>query len=192
MSLIAAFLWNKTANSSISTMIIDDENFEFLSRPKIQYFPNGFFHFRRATKKSIKEFFSQIEVLHKTLDKRIIIEFRIVFTAHDIPYLKPSLQSKFVYKTFFSYLKKMQNKITSLECKPQLRNKLSGRELKIFKKELRALHLVSRKRDTGFEYHLWTVALHATPTTYVAKLRRMKSRLINKVWDDRIIFDLGA
>ena len=183
MSLIAAFLWNKSPRCSISTMIFDEETIQLLSAPTIHYFAKSYFRFRRDVKLVIKHFFAEIKRLQQRHKKPITLEFKIVFHAHDIPYLKPAKESKFVYDLFLKYYKKTKRKLKSIDINPQLRKRLTGRHLIQFKKELRSLYLVSRKRHTGFEYHLWTVALHATPATYAAKLNKIRTKLVNAVWD---------
>lgn len=183
MSIIAAFLWKKSPTCSISTMIFDDETLEFFLSPQLQFLPIPYLQFRRATKKIVCEFFLQLQKLTKISNKPIIIEFKIVFHAHEIPYLKPSRESKFVYKTFKKRLNKAKKELNNIKIQPQLRKLLSGKHLSRFKREIRSLYLVRRKRDTGFEYHLWVVALHATPTTYVLKLQQIRTKLINAMWD---------
>lgn len=164
-------------------MVMDNETIDILVAPRIQHFSESYLKFRSASKKAIKEFFMQIEALEKAHQQPVIIEFKIVFNTYSIPFLTPSRESKFIYKTFHYYLRKTKKRLKLLKIKPQLREKLSGKELKYFKKELRALHLVSRKRDTGFEYHLWTVALHATSTTYKMLLQKVRDRLFDKLWN---------
>lgn len=186
MSMIAAFLWNKSSNGSISTMIIDDQSMQFLLRPKIYYMPQGYFRFRVAAFRIIKDFFMQIKRLHKLDKKTVILEFRIVFHAYEIPYLLPAKESKFVYTNFMAFAKLTKKTLKTLQIKPQLRKRLSGKALQQFKRELRSLHLVSRKRNTGFEYHLWTVALHATSTTYKEKLHVVREKLVNAMWNNEI------
>lgn len=186
MAMIAAFLWNKSSNGSISTMIIDERSMQYLSPPKIHHMPQAYFRFRLAAFKLIKEFFMQIKRLHKLHKKPVIIEFRIVFHAYDIPYLLPAKESKFVYTNFMVMVKLLKKTLRNLQIKPQLRKRLSGRELQQFKKGLRSLHLVSRKRHTGFEYHLWTVALHATSTNYKDKLITVREKLLRAMWNEEI------
>lgn len=186
MSLIAAFLWNKSPRCSISTMVIDDKKIAFLLAPTIHYLPKSFFGLRKNAKSVIKHFFNEIIRLRKSTKEPIIIEFKIVFYAHDIPYLIPSKESKFVHKIFNNYLSKTKKKIKQLKVNPQLRRRLSGVALKRFKKELRNLHLVNQTRETNFEYHLWTVALHATNATYKTKLQQIKKKLIDAIWEEAI------
>lgn len=184
MSLIAAFYWSRSPRCSISMMIFDSDNVKLLLPPKIQYLPKGYFKFKSAAKTIIQDFFQQVVSLHKLAKNPIIIEFKIVFQAHDIPYLMPAKESKLVYKLFTQSFQKNKKKFKLLELKPQLRRRLSGKPLKRFKKELRSLHLVSRKRDTGFEYHLWSIALHATQSTYAIKLQQIRNKLVNAMWDE--------
>lgn len=185
MSLIAAFLWNKSPRPSISTMIFDDESMDLLVQPTIQYYPKSYFQFRRAARSSIKTFFSQIERWHSSSKQTVVVEFRIVFHAHDIPYLIPAKESKFVFTSFNKYFKKTAKKIPAMTLKPQLRKRLSGKSLKQFKKELRSLYLVSRKKDSGFEYHLWAVALHATAATYRGRLHKIRNKLLSAMWNEK-------
>lgn len=186
MSLIAAFLWNKSPRCSISTMIINNQNMAFLLPPAIDYLPKGFCVFRKNAKMIIKHFFDQIIRLKKLTKEPIVIEFKIVFYAHDIPYLIPAKESMFVYKTFNKYLSKAKKQAKQFKVNPQLRRRLSGVQLKRFKKELRNLHLVSQTRETNFEYHLWTVALHATNATYKTKLQQTKKKLVDAMWEEAI------
>jgi hypothetical protein len=67
-----------------------------------------------------------------------------------------------------------------------LRKKLSGTPLKRFKRELRYLSLVSRKKNTNYEYHLWCIVLHATAKNYENRLKALKSKLINSFWNNSI------
>lgn len=136
MSLIAAFLWNKSHQSSISMMIVDSDNMQFLLTPRIHYLPRGFFTFRRDARKVINLFFKEIQRLHKTKKKKIAVEFKIVFHAPHISYLSPAKESAFVHKTFHNALKKTKKSIKSLEVKPQLRRRLKGKALKQFKKNI--------------------------------------------------------
>ena len=181
MSLIAAFMWKKHPRCSISTLILESENMEVLSKSDIHYFTTGYLRFRRESKKTIKNFFAKIEKEYKTHKTSVTLEYKIVFHALHIPYLSPSKESKYVAKVFANYLKKTKKKI-KMEVKPQLRNRLSGKSLKQFKRELRSLYLVSRKKHTNYEYHLWTIALHATKATYASKLQKIRLKLIDKVW----------
>ena len=166
-------------------MVFDDEEAKFLSPPTIKYFPQSYLAFKKASKAVIKDFFAQIERLRKLHKKPVTIEFKIVFHAPHVPYLTPAKESKFVYRVFKNDVRKIRKKSKTIKVKPQLRRRLSGRGLKIFKKELRSLYLVSRKRDTGFEYHLWEVALHATSQTYAAKLRKIRSNLVDAMWEGK-------
>jgi hypothetical protein len=184
MSIVAAFLWKKHPRLSLCTMIYDDENIDMLSPPKILYFPESYLRFRREAKNAIKDFFEKIKKLHEAHRKPVIIEFKIVFHAHAIPYLSPSKESLYIYSIFSYYLKKTKKRLKSIKIKPQLRNRLTGKALNQFKRELRSLYLVSRKKDTGYEYHLWTVALHATTATYADKIRQIRTRRLNAMWND--------
>lgn len=184
MSLVAAFVWTKSPRCSISTMIYDDDNLEIVSKPRIQYFSEGYFSFRRYSKNAIKEFFTDIERLQKTRQTPVIIEYKIVFNVHEIPYLAPAKESKFVHKTFNILARKLKSKVNEVKIRPQLRSRLSGKPLKHFKRELRTLHLVSRRRDTGFEYLLWSVALHATAATYLKKLQFIRNKLVSAMWEE--------
>lgn len=186
MSLIAAFHWNKSPRCAISTMVVDEETMQYMSPPKIQALPKGFLNFRRAAKAVIRDFFIEIIRLHKANKKPIILEFKIVFHVHDIPYLMPAKESSFVYKTFNAFARKAKKSIRTMKIQPQLRKKLTGKTLIQFKKELRALHLVSRKKTTGFEYHLWAIALHATPVTYKARLQQVRKILVDAMWSEEI------
>lgn len=184
MTVIAAFLWNKSPRPSISTMIFDKEDIQFLSTPNIKYFPESYLRFRKASKNVIKDFFSQIKDIQKKHKQNIVIEFKIVFQAHEIPYLIPAKESLFVYNTFIYFTKIIKRKNKKIRIQPQLRRKLSGKELKHFKNELRSLHLVRRKRETSFEYHLWAVALHATSSNYEEKLVKIRKKMLNAMWND--------
>lgn len=186
MSLIAAFHWNKSPRCAISTMVVDDETMQYVSAPKMQTLPKGFLSFRKAAKAVIKEFFVELIKLNKINKQPIVLEFKIVFHAYDIPYLMPAKESSFVYKTFNAFARKAKKSIRSMKIKPQLRKKLTGKALIQFKKELRSLHLVSRKKTTGFEYHLWAVALHATTATYKTTLQQVRRTLVDAMWDEDI------
>ncbi len=186
MSTIAVFLWNKSPRCSISTMMVNTQNMAYLKSPTIDYLPKNFLGFRKNAKAIIKQFFSEIIRINKVTNEPIIIEFKIVFHAHDIPYLIPAKESVLVYKIFNKYLSKTKKQIKQLKVNPQLRRRLSGAALKRFKKELRNLHLVSQTRETHFEYHLWTVALHATNSTYKVKLHQTKKKLTDAMWKEAI------
>lgn len=184
MKIVAAFLWNKSPRCTISSMIFDYQKMDIISKPEIVYLPKGYLSFRHHASKTIKIFFQKIKSLNKITKAPVIIEYRIVFYAHMIPYLKPAKESKYVYQMFTKQLNKTQKKFKALHVQSQLRNKLTGKNLKRFKKTLRDLHLVSRKRNTGFEYHLWTVALHATTSTYENILKQVKNKLLKKMYED--------
>lgn len=186
MSLIAALYWNKSPHCSISTMILNDENFEFVVLPKIEYLSGNYFSFRKKVKKTLRQFFHDIESSFITYQTPVVLEFKIVFNSNDVPYLKPARESRLVSKVFRNLAKKTQRRIKYLTIKPQLRSKLSGKSLKQFKQGLRALYLVSRKRDTGYEYHLWSIALHATSTTFDKKLTLVRKKLERKIWQEVI------
>lgn len=191
MSLVAAFLWNKSPQCSISTMIVNDENFQVISKPQIKYFSEDYLAFRKHAKSTIREFFKSIKELHKKYKTPITIEFKIVFFAPDVPHLIPAKESEYVYEIFFEYYNKMQQKNKHIKIKPQLRKRLTGRSLKRFKKGLQSLYLVSRKRDTGYEYHLWTVALHATKANYAGKLHRIRTKFVNQMLFITDSFEIG-
>jgi hypothetical protein len=165
-------------------MIIDDKVPKIIAQPKIHYLPNGVISFRRYAKSIIKNFFSQIEALPKSQKNPIKIEHKIVFHAKHIPYLTPAKESLFVYKVFMKHAKKLKSKSRYVVIEPQLRKLLSHKPLRSFKKNLRSMELVSRKRNTGFEYHLWAVAMHATKTSYSAKLNLLRNKLLNSMWQE--------
>lgn len=181
MSLIAAFLWKKSPNQSISTLIFDDSNIKILSSPVIHYLPDGYLRFRRETNKIVKNFFLQALYFHNVTKQPIKIEHKIVFDA-DIPYLIPAKESKYVYRTFMYWAKKISKKIRYLKICPQLRKKLSGKSLKFFNRGLRSFDLLSRTAGTRYEYNLWALALHATPATFEEKLKYLKNKLIAEYW----------
>lgn len=182
MSLVAAFYWQKSPKCCISTLIFDDDTMEIVSSPKINYFPANSLSFKNKVKKCIKDFFTEINNLYHEYDVYIKIEFKIVFNVMHIPYLKPAKESKYVYKTFMYWLEKTKKRITTLKISSQLRKTLSGKPLHYFNRELKALHLVRRKKDTRFEYKLWAVALHATESNYEKKLKRVRNILLRQVW----------
>lgn len=187
MSIVATFLWIKSPKLSICTMIHDNQTVELLLKPMRQDLPSGYFPFRKAVKKIIGDFFQEIVQLHKARETQIIIEYKIIFNATVYPYyVVPSKESKFVYKTFMKGLKKLTKRNEFISVKPQLRSKLTGKSLKYFKRELRALYLVSRKRNTGFEYLLWMVALHATESTYKKLLAQMRNKLFDSAWHKEV------
>lgn len=183
MSLVAAFLWNKSPRCNVSTMVFDEETMEIIAAPKIEYYAKGFFRFRLQAKTTVKKFFNDLNQIQNLRKKPIRLEFRIVFNAINIPYLSPAKESEYISKIFFYYLKKTKIKNNAFTITPQLRSKLSGRPLIKFKKELRSLYLVSRKRNTGYEYHLWTIALHATTATYQRKLDSIREKLMENYWN---------
>lgn len=184
MSIIAAFLWKKSPHCSICTMLLDEDTMQFIVRPTIKYIPKQKSQFKKAARAVIKEFFAAIEHVYRRNKAQIILEFRIIFKGTNYYYITPAEESLFVEKQFKFYLKKTKKIIKkNLKIKPQLRQRLSGKILKLFKKRMNSLHLVSRKKHTNYEYHLWTVALHATPKTYSEKLRKVKAKLVNAIWD---------
>jgi hypothetical protein len=179
MSLIAALQWRKSPKCCVATLIFDEENMKILSSPKINYLPKNYFRLKREVKKIIKDYFQQIQKLHHEYGKPIKLEFKIVFNVKNIPYIIPAKESKFVYKNFNYWIKKTQKRIKNLTVNPQLRKKLSGKSLKSFNKQLQSLHLVSRKKDTRYEYNLWAVALHATVSNYERKLKLVRKILLD-------------
>lgn len=186
MSLIAALFWNKSPNCAISYMIVDDENMQYVVKPTINRLPKKYASFKKSAKNTIKEFFIEVKNLHIKHKKPIIVEYKIVFHVPHLLNFTPAKESLFVQKQFIKYCKKTIKKSKSIKLKPQLRNRLSGKALKQFKKKLRSLYLVSRKKDTGFEYHLWTVALHATPATYAEKLLQVRKKLLKLMWKEEL------
>lgn len=183
MSLIAAFLWRKSPKLSICTLMFDSETMKIISSPKIVYFSKKLFSFRSEAKQIINEFVFQLMQFSKVY-KNIFIEFKIVFDVSDMSWFKVSNKSRFVNGFFIKSVAKIQRTNPHIKLRAQLRQKLSGRALKHFKRELRLMNLVSRRRDTGFEYHLWTVALHATPKTYEKKLQIIKKKLFQTWWNE--------
>lgn len=184
MSIVAAFLWNKSPRTYISTMIFDEDTMEVFTLPKIEFFAKGYLTFRRQAKKSILAFFNDIIKAYSKKRKTVRLEFKIVAEVSDIPYMYPAKESRYVRKVFLYYAKKTKQKIKRLKVSPQLRSKLTGRALRIFKRELKSLYLVQRRRDTGYEYHLWAVALHATASTYLEKINRVRRILIDAIWNE--------
>jgi hypothetical protein len=182
MSIIAAFYWTKSPRHSISTLIFDDETVDILSPAKIDYLPQNDMSFQKAAKLCIQQFFSEISKLNRIYQQPISVEFKIVFKVHEIFYMQPSDESQFVYDFFNKIFKQTKSKIKSLKLRPQLRKRLSGKSLKHFKKELRTMALIIRKRNTGYQYHLWALALHATNMTYLSKLKKIKKNLFNRLW----------
>jgi len=180
MAIVAAFLWCKHPRCSVSTMILNTKTMAILDKPTIAYFPQYSLRFKKNIKKFINEFITKIEA-YQTDTNPITVEYKIVFPS-DIPYMVPAKESHYTYQNFLKSLQRTQKKIKQLKVKPQLRNRLTGKALKRFKQGLRSLYLVSRKRDTNYEYHLWTVALHATRATYSEKLKQIKKVLTDKIW----------
>lgn len=183
MSLIAAFLWNKSPRCSISTMVVNDENFQLVSKPERIYFAGKYPLFKRQATAAVRDFFQTMAELYKKHQCPIKVEFKIIHLAQDIPYLTPAKESEFVYALFCKELVRLNKKIKTLDIKPQLRQRLDGIALKHFKQGLQSMYLVSRKRSTNYEYHLWSVALHATNGTYAAKLYKVRTKLLQKMWD---------
>lgn len=186
MRLIAAFMWSKAKRNSISTLIFDTDDIKVLSPPTKHFLPKNYFSFRQSIRKITNDFFQQIIELNKQSEKSVSVEFKIVFRTHEIAYMKASADSLYVLKYFMQCVKKTKKKIKNIELQPQLRKRLTGRSLKLFKKELQSLYLVSRKRNGGFEYHLWAIALHATKATYADKLRQIRHKLVDSMWDENI------
>lgn len=181
MSLVAAFVWRKTPKLSISTFMYNNENIKIIVAPTQHLLPHTLRTFKKETKKIINNFIMELKTLSK-LHSKIIIEYKIVFNVSFIPWMIASDESMFVYKYFLRAVTKLQKKIHHIKIKPQLRNKLKGKSLKHFKRELRKMDLVSRKKHTGYEYVLWMVALHATSETYKKKLDAMKQKLLDSIF----------
>jgi len=186
MSIVAAFLWQKSPKQSISTLIVDEDTLTVYSRPKKFIFSKKLFSFSRESKKVINHFSDHLMKLATKYQKKITVEYKIVFLVNTISWMNPARESKAVLTLFLKAIKKIQKKYPNVMLAPQLRRKLSGKSLVMFKRELRKLELVSRKRNTGYEYHLWAIALHATASSYDKKLLMLRNTLVNKYWNETI------
>ncbi len=186
MSIVAAFLWQKSPTQSISTLIFDEDTLTVYSRPKKFTLSKKLFSFSRESKKIINNFSDHLIRLSTKYQKKITVEYKIVFLVNTISWMSPARESKAVLRLFRKAIKKIQKKHANIVLAPQLRRKLSGKSLLMFKRELRKLELVSRKRNTGYEYHLWAIALHATSTSYNKKLLMLRNALVNKYWNETI------
>ena len=182
MSVVVAFMWNKSPRPSISTMAVDIDTIAYLVKPEIHYLNESFSKFKKSAKKQVSEFFVSIKELEKNYKKPIRIEYKILFLVHGMEYMQPAKESLFIYKLFKKYLNKITRKSKLVKAEPQLRKKLSGKALVEFKKKLQSFYLVSRKQGRGFEYHLWSVALHTTRANYKVKLKRVHRKLNDKMW----------
>ncbi len=181
MSLVAAFLWNKS-NLSIAALIFDDKSMQVLSRPQIYYLPSYSFRFKRMTRQYINEFFKQLTELSISQQENIKIEYKILLMTRRWRYMKPAKESKYVYKIFQNAALKASKKIPALTLQPQARAKLTGKHLLAFNRKLRLLNLVSRKINTRFEYNLWAVALHASNKTYEQILAAIGRKFMEAFW----------
>ncbi len=184
MTIVAAFCWKKAPQLSVSTMIVDLNNLELLSAPKILFLSPGIFAFRKDAREIVKQFISEIIDASKGIDE-INIEYKITFPRKLFWFQKPSKESRYIYNYFFKQIKKLIQNPEFKLC-PQLRKRLSGKDLLTFKRELRKLGLIERKREKFYEYALWNIALHATSKTYKDKLNILKKKLINKYWETPI------
>lgn len=97
----------------------------------------------------------------------------------NIPWIKPANKSKFI----LNYFLKKTNHLQDVKVQPQLRNRLKGKSLKYFKRQLRKMELVSRKRGSEYEYLLWMVALHVTSKSYEIKLKTIKTKILEHFWE---------
>ena len=183
MSIVAAFLWRKTPKPQICTMVYDDQTLIILSAPKIYYFSQKTFSFRKEAKLIVDEFINELSTLAILKTTRLIIEHKIFFKTSGTFWFIPAKKSQFLYDYFIKAIHRLKKLSFEVSLKPQLRSRLKGRPLKIFKRELRKMKLVSRKRDTHYEYHLWALALHATSKTYDKKLASLKEKLLDQFWN---------
>lgn len=89
---------------------------------------------------------------------------------------KPSDETEFVRSEFLRCHKQLIGH-GSVELAKQYRKKLKKPELDEFKKEITGLELIDGKRGNAFQFHLWSLALHATKSNFKTKIRKLKKAL---------------
>ncbi|MBA3661536.1 MAG: hypothetical protein H0W64_07400 [Gammaproteobacteria bacterium] len=173
--IIAAFLWNTQAYS-ISTLLID-QNFNVISAPNlVKLNKNDFTLFKEEAKTAIETFFKKINHYYFGQGK-VKIERRIVLNPApdfiDALRYQPTPATQLVHKVFLRNFRLSKEKI-EIVLEPQLQKKLSGKTLTAFRADLLKLNLIEQGRNEAYQCHLWTVALHATPSNYKSKIARLK------------------
>jgi len=185
MSIVAAFHWNGSNEKSISYMIIDG-NFNLRAGPTLKTLNSQNFNlFKKEAEQAVKEFFDEIETLHKGKDCEIKLEYKVVNQATPVRQYstrlnKPSKWTEFVDKKFREFFALKNKIIGSLQLAKQYRRKLKKPELDHFKEKICGLNIVAANGKTAYQHHLWAIALHATKSNYQQKLRKLTKSIIAK------------
>lgn len=179
MDIIAAFRWD-SSEKSISYMAVD-ENFRVRIIPVITKLPkNNLSSFFLEAKNIINSFFTEIETIYRgNTECNISIEFKIV--GHGSPahhyhtkMHKPNESTEFVRKSFFDGFDQCKEKNHSLQlAEKQYRTNLKKPRLTEFKAGLDNLHLIEKKKNNAYQYHLWALILHATKSNYKKEITKL-------------------
>lgn len=183
MNIIGAFHWDGSNPKSISTIIID-EDYSVRLEPSISKLKGlSLIDFKIEAEKLINNFFREIETFAKNKNgNTVTVEYKIVGHASvaspfHTQMHKPSDCTEFVRDKFHECFNKLTEKYSSLTLAKQYRSKLQNSALITFKQGLGDLQMVSAKRGNAFQFHLWSLALHATTGNYEKKLRNLSRKI---------------
>ncbi len=171
MDIRTSFYWD-AKSKSIHYLICDftENEFSLLVEPrKIDMNLNDF---KNNVQKTVQEYFDQLISFNP---QDIKIEYKILASGSPAQlfqkYRTTSDYSEIV-KTIFEKLAKEFNANDSIILQPQTKSLLTGESLNQFKNILNRLGLINSTRKDAYKWHLWSILIHATNTTYSEKIRK--------------------
>ncbi|HAU0261040.1 TPA: hypothetical protein JBF32_00965 [Legionella pneumophila] len=171
MDIRTSFYWD-AKNKSIHYLICDftENEFNLLVEPrKIDINLNDF---KYNVQKAVREYFDQLNSFNP---QDIKIEYKILASGSPAQlfqkYRNSSDYSEIV-KTIFETGVKEFNANFSIKLQPQTKSLLTGEPLNQLKNILHRLGLINSMRKDAYKWHLWSIMIHATNSTYNEKIRK--------------------
>ncbi|EEZ96019.1 TPA: hypothetical protein VAI00_001381 [Legionella pneumophila] len=170
MDIRTSFYWD-AKSKSIHYLICDltGNEFNLLVEPtKLNMNLNDF---KNNVQETIQEYFNQLINLNP---QNITIEYKILASGSPAQllhkYRNTTDYSEIVKNTFEIAVKHNAN--LPMHLQKQTKSLLTGESLNQFKTILHRLGLINSMRKDAYKWHLWSILIHATDSTYNEKIRK--------------------
>ncbi|KTD18240.1 hypothetical protein [Legionella jordanis] len=171
MDIRTSFYWD-AKSKSIHYLIYDFTENEFNLLVEPRQLDMNLNDFKNNVQKTVQEYFEQLISLNP---QNIKIEYKILASGSPAQlfqkYRTTSDYSEIV-KTIFETAVEEFNANVSINLQPQTKSLLTGKPLNQFKNILHRLGLINSMRKDAYKWHLWSILIHATNSTYNEKIRK--------------------
>lgn len=155
--MVTAALFWEPSKSAINYMAVDDHYHVLISPKQVNLqSKNNFSQVKKEIESSLSLFFSELYKLNLSFSKHALVEYKTVMGS----YGQARFDSLYLDKRLKVYLSK--NKIPG----NKVRSLLKGKELKYFKRALKSFGIRTN-------WHLWSIALHATQSTWETAVKHL-------------------